>query len=55
MLMLNKQQPSTPQEKEMLKREIAATNRQTDALVYDLYGLSVEEIRIVEGKEWPRK
>ena len=49
MLMLNKQQPSTPQEKEMLKREIAATDRQIDALVYELYGLTEEEIRIVEG------
>ena len=47
--MLNKQQPSTPQEKEMLKREIAATDRQIDALVYELYGLTEEEIRIVEG------
>ena len=40
----------TQQEKEMLKREIAATDRQIDALVYELYGLTEEEIRIVEGK-----
>jgi hypothetical protein len=49
MLALHKQQPSTPGEKEMLKREIAATDRQIDGLVYELYGLSEEEIKIVEG------
>jgi hypothetical protein len=49
MLELHKQSPSTPQEKEMLKREIAATDGQIDALVYELYGLSPEEIEIVEG------
>jgi hypothetical protein len=29
--------------------QIAATDRQIDRLVYELYGLSEEEIRIVEG------
>jgi hypothetical protein len=29
---------------------IAATDRQIDTLVYELYGLTEEEIRIVEGK-----
>ncbi len=29
---------------------IAATDRQIDRLVYDLYGLTEEEIRIVEGE-----
>jgi hypothetical protein len=33
MLKLHKQSLLTPQEKEMLKREIAATDRQIDALV----------------------
>ena len=51
MLALHKQQPSMPGEKEMLKREIAATDRQIDELVYELYGLTDEEIKIVEGKE----
>jgi len=37
-----------PQEKDRLARQIAATNRQIDQLVYELYGLSSEEIRIVE-------
>jgi len=29
---------------------IEATDRQIDALVYELYGLTEEEIKIVEGK-----
>jgi len=37
-----------PQRHEQLQREIAATDRQIDQLVYELYGLSAEEIRIVE-------
>lgn len=38
----------TPQEKTALEREIAATDAQIGRLVYDLYGLTEEEIRIVE-------
>lgn len=34
---------------EMVKREIESTDRGIDGLVYELYGLSEEEIRIVEG------
>jgi hypothetical protein len=30
------------------QRQIEATDRQTDQLVYELYGLTQEEIRIVE-------
>ncbi len=32
-----------------LDRQIAATDRQIDRLVYDLYGLTDEEIALVEG------
>ena len=32
-----------------LQRQIEATDRQIDALVYELYRLTEEEIRIVEG------
>ena len=32
----------------VIGRQIAATDRQIDHLVYELYGLSEEEIRIVE-------
>jgi hypothetical protein len=39
----------SPQEQEMVKREIESTDRAIDRLVYELYGLSEEEIRIVEG------
>jgi len=41
----------TPQEQEMVKREIKSTDHAIDRLVYELYGLSPNEIRIVEGKE----
>jgi len=36
-------------EKISLQRQIDATDRQIDALVYELYGLTEEEIRIVEA------
>ena len=39
----------TPQEQEMVKREIESTDREINSLVYELYGLSEDEIRIVEG------
>lgn len=38
-----------PQEKTSLERQIAATDAQIDRLVYDLYGLTPEEIKIVEA------
>ena len=39
----------TPHEQSVLAAQIAATDRQIDRLVYALYGLSEEEVRIVEG------
>lgn len=33
-----------------LQRQIDATDRQIDLLVYELYGLTDEEIKIVEGE-----
>ena len=39
----------TPQEQTALDRQITATDTQIDRLVYDLYGLTPEEIKIVEG------
>jgi DNA-binding protein H-NS len=39
----------TPQEQTALERQIAATDTQIDALVYELYGLTEAEIKIVEG------
>jgi hypothetical protein len=38
----------TPQEKTALERQIAATDSQIDALVYELYGLTADEIKLVE-------
>ena len=38
----------TPHEKKSLETQIAATDRQIDNLVYELYGLTPEEIKIVE-------
>jgi len=33
-----------------VERQIAATDKQLDQLVHELYGLAEEEIGIVEGK-----
>ena len=50
MLDLNKQlaEAKIPQDKTVLQRQIEATDRQIDELVYELYGLTEEEIKIVE-------
>lgn len=40
----------TPDEKTRLQRQIDATDKQIDMLVYELYGLTEEEIGIVEGE-----
>ncbi len=39
----------TPTERTAIERQIQATDTQIDKLVYQLYGLTEEEIRIVEG------
>jgi hypothetical protein len=39
----------TPQDTTLLQRQIAATDKQIDQLVYALYGLTEEEIALVEG------
>lgn len=39
----------TPQEKTSLERQITATDAHLDRLVYDLYGLTADEIKIVES------
>jgi hypothetical protein len=51
MLALHKQSAAArlPDEKERLSRQIEQTDRQIDRLVYELYGLTEEEIKIVEG------
>ena len=51
MLALNKklQDASLDHEKELLARQVEATDASIDKLVYELYGLTEEEIGIVEG------
>ena len=51
MLSFNKQllEARTPHEQITLQRQIEATDDQIDALVYELYGLTEEEIKIVEN------
>jgi len=55
MLALHRQLASakTPQEKTALERQIAATDTQIDRLVYELYGLTEDEVKIVEGSGTP--
>jgi len=50
MLDLNKQLAAakTEHEKTVLQRQIAVTDSRIDQLVYQLYGLTAEEIKIVE-------
>jgi DNA-binding protein H-NS len=50
MLKLQKQfaAAKTSHEKTAIQRQIAATDKRIDQLVYELYGLTDEEIRIVE-------
>jgi hypothetical protein len=46
---------NTGHEKTALQRQIDATDRQIDQLVYELYGLTDEEIALVEAATGPRK
>lgn len=50
MLDLNKQlaKAKIPQSKTVIQRQIETTDRQIDELVYELYDLTKEEIKIVE-------
>ena len=52
MLELNKKlaESNMPQATEMLKRQIESTDKQIDDLVYKLYDLTDEEIKMVESK-----
>ena len=40
----------TPHDRELIERQIKATDIQIDRLVYELYGLTEDEIRVVEGE-----
>ena len=52
MLELNKQKHSgklAPSQVERIDREIAATDAEIDNLVYDLYGITDEERKMIEA------
>jgi len=53
MLDLNTQgaKVKTEYDKKLIERQIEATDKQIDILVYDLYGLTEDEIQIVEGRK----
>jgi hypothetical protein len=40
---------TTPHEQTVIERQISAIDSQIDSLVYDLYGLTEEEIKLVEA------
>jgi len=49
-----------PADKKLHQRQIEATDQEIDALVYELYGLTEEEILdpegvIIDSTEWPPK
>ena len=52
MLALHKQLSAAKSEaqKDLIQRQIDATDREIDRLVYELYGLTEAEISIVEGE-----
>ena len=39
----------TPQEKESVQRQVESTDERIDRLMYELYALSEDEIKIVES------
>ena len=41
---------SIPADRTLYQRQIDATDREIDALVYELYGLTEDEIAVVEGR-----
>jgi len=40
---------NAPEEKNMLQRQIEATDAEINRVVYKVYGLTDDEIRVVEG------
>jgi len=48
------QQAKTESDKNYLQRKCETLDKQIDDLVYQLYGLTAEEIKIVEGNQKER-
>jgi hypothetical protein len=46
--------PEPPGSSKLCQRQIEATNAEIDALAYELYGFTEEEIAIVEGRDHSR-
>lgn len=53
MLELNKKKNQLPPsaEREKIEREISATDEKIDGIVYDLYGITEEERKLIEGSQ----
>jgi hypothetical protein len=49
MLELHKSSPRMPQEVKRVKREVESTDKAIDRLVYELYGLTDDDVKVVEG------
>jgi hypothetical protein len=49
LILFPKLQRATGQERTIIRRQIDGTDHRIDELVYELYGLTEEEIKIVEG------
>ena len=47
----NVKEASTPDAETRIQRQIEATDREIEGMVYELYGLTEEEVRIVEGEK----
>ena len=45
---------ATEHQRRLIEMQIEATDREIDALVYDLYGLTPDEIAVVEASTKPR-
>ena len=53
MLALHKRlaEARVPHDKTIIQQQIHVTDKQIDGLVYELYGLTGEEIEVVEGRD----
>ena len=47
---LHVRKPRTPQERDMVNREIDSRSKQIDALAYELYRLTEDDVKVIEAK-----
>jgi hypothetical protein len=43
--------PTIPAEKALYQHQIEATDAEIDALVYELYGLTQDQVAVAQGRE----